>query len=92
MVSEFPGSAISAVSLPNRGYVATIYFFLDSHRISAVAVPTFGRLIDGTRVPAYSFEVSHAGTMIVSAPPRAQSLFAKINQIATGIRPPIPAD
>jgi hypothetical protein len=89
MVGEFPGSPISGVTLPNRGYVVTISWGLDSHRISVVAIPATGIDANGNRLQGFSFEVSHQGTMLLSAPPRATSLFSGVNQLATAIRPPI---
>jgi hypothetical protein len=89
MVGEFPGSPISSVTLPNKGYVVTISFALDSHRISVVAIPATGIDANGNRLQGFSFEVSHQGTMLLTAPPRATSLFSRVNQLATAIRPPI---
>jgi hypothetical protein len=91
MVATFPGLPISGVSLPNKGYTATISLLLDSHRITATAIPTFGRGPNGSRVSGHSFEVAHAGTMPVSGSTRAGTLFESINQRAAAIRAPIPA-
>jgi hypothetical protein len=91
MVGEFPGSAISAISLPNKGYIVTIGYLLDSHRISMVAIPATGLDTVGGRVPGFSFEVSHQGTMGITAPPRANSLFRRVNELAGAIKGPVRA-
>ncbi len=89
MVGEFPGSPISAVALPNKGYVVTIAYLLDSHRISLVAIPSAGIDASGARVPGFAFEVSHQGTMGITAPPRANSVFRRVTELAGLVRGPL---
>lgn len=91
MVGEFPGSPISAISLPNKGYIVTIAYLLDSHRISVVAIPATGLDTGGARVPGFSFEVPHQGTMGITAPPRANSLFRRANELTGTVRGPLRA-
>lgn len=91
MLAAFPDEPISSVSLPNRGYSSTIRFALDSHRVSAMAVPGFGRATDGSKVSGFSFQVTHAGTMPISGSNRSAAIFADINQRAAAIHAPLPA-
>lgn len=91
MIAAFPEEPISPVSLPNRGYSSTIRFALDSHRVSAMAVPGTGQEPDGSKVSGYSFRVTHAGTMPISGSKRSAALFAAINQQAAAIHAPVPS-
>ena len=88
MTANFPGSPISPVSLPSKGYTVTVHLLLDSHQITATAIPVSRRDATGKQMSGYTFEVVHAGTMIVSGPPRATALFESINQRAAAIRAP----
>lgn len=91
MLSAFPDEPISPVSLPNKGYSSTIRFVLDTHRVSAMAVPGTGVEPNGNRVAGYSFQVTHAGTMPISGSNRSAALFASINQRAAAIHAPLSA-
>lgn len=91
MVALFPGSPISAVALPNKGYTATLRILLDTHQITATAIPGVGQAPDGRRINGYSFEVGHSGTIPITGGNRASALFERINQQAAGIAAPLPA-
>lgn len=91
MVETFPGTPISAVALPNKGYTATIRLLLDSHQITATAIPAAGVDAQGARVNGYSFDVSNSGTMPLTASARSDALFKLINTRAAALHPAIPA-
>lgn len=91
MQEVFPSTPITPVALPHKGYMATISFLADSHRVTAVAVPAAGRVGGGTLVDGYSFDVSSYGSMPLTASSRAQQLFAAINRRAAATKAPVPA-
>lgn len=91
MIETFPGTPISAVALPNKGYTTTIRLLLDSHQITATAVPSSGMDAQGVKVNGYAFDVSNSGTMPLTASARSDALFKLINARAGAIHPAIPA-
>lgn len=91
MVAAFPETPISSVSLPHKGYTATIRFALDSHRITAMTMPGIGVTPSGDRVNGYSFQVSNAGTMPATGTNRSNALFERINREASALAAPLPA-
>lgn len=90
MVATFPETPITQVAVPNKGYMATISFALDSHRFTATAVPAAGLQSDGVRVNGYAFDVSDYGTIPITASRRSSALFRAINQGAASISAPLP--
>lgn len=90
MTASFPDSPISSVALPGKGYTATIRFALDSHQITAVAVPAQGRGAAGP-VNGYEFRVMNAGTMPITGNNRSVALFKAINDRAAAVAAPVPA-
>ena len=89
MTSEFPGSAISRVEFPNKGYTTTIRFLLDSHQITASMVAARG-LDGGKPVDGFYFEVNDAGTMPVSGGLRAGKVFDRLVHDASQLAPALP--
>lgn len=85
MVEVFPGSPVSAVSLPYKGYTVTLRILLDTHQITAYAVPA------GVPPEGYSFQVDHAGTIPLTGGRRAADLFAAITRRAATLAAPLPA-
>lgn len=85
----FPGSQVERTTFPGRGYTATIYFVTDSHRITGVAAPQTGIDKSGARIKGFSFQVSHAGSMLVTGPARASELFETINKRAAAEQPAV---
>ena len=90
MVATFPETPITQVAAPNKGYMATISFALDSHRFTATAVPTAGSRPDGNRVNGYAFDVSDYGSIPITASRRSRALFQAINRDAAAISAPLP--
>lgn len=90
MVATFPATPITAVAVPNKGYMATISFALDSHRFTATAEPAAGVRSDGSRADGYAFTVSDYGTIPITASRRSSALFQAINRDAAAITPPLP--
>lgn len=90
MTALFPESPISAVVLPGKGYTATVRFALDSHQITAIAVPAQGRGASGP-VNGYEFRVTHAGTMPITGNNRSVALFKAINERAASLAAPVAA-
>ena len=66
----------------NKGYEATMRSALDWHTITALAVPARGKDTNGATVPGYAFEVSHAGTLLISGRVRANKVYSRILQEA----------
>lgn len=91
MLATFPDSPIGAVALPGKGYTATIRFALDSHQITAMALPARGVGAGGAAVSGYEFKVTHAGTMPITGNNRSVSLFKAINDRAAQVAAPLPA-
>lgn len=88
--SEFPGSAISKVEFPNRGYRVTVRFFVDSHDIVAYMIRSKGIDSNGNVVPGYYFEVSNSGTMPITQGGRAFQLYHKLIADASAVSQPLP--
>ena len=89
MASEFSGSPISRVEVPNKGYTATMRFLFDSHQITAVRVPAKGK--EGNRmVEGFYFEVNDAGTMLISGRSRAGKVYERVIHEAGLLARPLP--
>lgn len=85
MRTEFGDSPIARVESPYRGYQATIKFLFDSHQIVGYAVPrTTSTAGDGS---AYSFKVTHSGTMPLSGIARAKRLRERLAEGASAPQP-----
>lgn len=90
MATTFPGSVLTPIQTPGRGYAATVRFALDSHRISGFAVPAQG-VKEGNVLDGYAFTVTHAGSMPTTGETRAVMLFDAINREASLVSAAIPA-
>jgi len=90
MATVFPGTPVSRVEFPNKGYQAMIRFALDSHTIVAYMIPAKGFDSAGKDVPGFTFEVSHSGTMPLSGSGKASSLFKRIVHDAKLLASPLP--
>jgi hypothetical protein len=90
MVATFPDTPIVPVAVPNKGYTVTIQFLMDSHRITATAVPATGQEPNGLKVSGYAFDVSDYGTIPLTASRKVASLFDALNQSAAAIKGPLP--
>jgi len=88
--AQFPGSPISRVEFPNKGYQATVRFMLDSHTFVAYMIAARGRAVDGSVKEGYAFEVSNSGTMPLSGGTRANELFQRLIRDASSISPAVP--
>ena len=88
---EFGTSPIVRVEHPNRGYQATIKFFVDSHQIVATMVPSKGVSADGSVRDGYYFNVTHSGTMPLSGMSRSKRLRERLQQAATALTPSVPS-
>lgn len=89
ILEVFPGSQVNQVDFPARGYAVTLRFGLDTHVVSAVAVPQSGTDPSGKRITGYSFRVTHSGTMPLSGATGANSIFDKINSYAASVHAPV---
>jgi hypothetical protein len=89
MTATFPETPVATLAGPNKGYMATISFAMDSHRFTATAVPAAGLRPDGSRAEGYAFTVSDYGTIPITASRRSSALFQAINQDAAAITPPL---
>ena len=87
MRSTLPQAVVTAVAVPNKGYLATESGYMDRHRYTATAVPTVGIRPDGTRVNGYAFAVSDFGTILSH---QATYLFQAINLGAATLSAPLP--
>lgn len=92
MKYQFPDVSIVRVELPYKGYFVTRRFLLDSHDFTARMIPTKGRQNDGLVVDGFVFEVIDHGTMLISGPVRASSLFNKITELAGAKAKGIPVE
>jgi hypothetical protein len=90
MVALFPGSAISRVEIPNKGYQVLIRFLLDYHTIIATMTPAYGRSPSGEEQRGYVFGVNDHGTMYLSGRARAKQLFKHIVHSAELTTQPMP--
>lgn len=82
--STAPEASVTAVTEPNKGYVAVINKDRRSYTYNASAVPAVGLRPDGTRVAGYAFEVSGWQSI------RAGYLLESINLGAATISAPLP--
>lgn len=90
MLATFPETPVATLAGPNKGYMATISFAMDSHRFTATAAPAAGVRPDGSRVNGYAFTVSDYGTIPITASRRSNALFQAINRDAAAISVPLP--
>lgn len=90
MVATFPDTPIVPVAMPNKGYTVTIQFLMDSHRITATAVPAAGQEPNGLKVNGYAFDISDYGTIPLTASRKVASLFETLNKGAAAIKGPLP--
>lgn len=88
---EFGSDPIVRVEAPNKGYQATIKFLFDSHQIVATMVPSRGRAGYGSVQAGYYFNVSHSGTMPLSAMSRSKRMRERLSQAASALSPSVPA-
>lgn len=90
MLATFPETPVAALAGPNKGYMATISFAMDSHRFTATAIPAAGLRPDGSRADGYAFTVADYGTIPITASRRSSALFQAINRDASAISAPLP--
>lgn len=89
IVAASPSSEVAPIGSPPKGYIVTVRFGMDTHTITAMAFPQSGTASDGARRVGYSFQVSHSGSMLLTGPARADSIFQKINEFAAATIAPI---
>lgn len=89
MITEFGNDPISKIDLPNKGYRATIKFWVDSHEIFAYMVPSRGVSPSGNVLNGYYFTVTHSGTMPLSGIARSKRLRERLAAGASAISPAV---
>ncbi len=67
-------------SLTSSGYIR---FALDTHTITATAIPLKGYTPQGILKPGYGFEVNSFGTMPISGGQRANAVYSLLKQQAS---------